>query len=95
MLEMRKGFLAVVVAVLAGGFVVAGGYLQINAQPGVEVFVDGEAAGVTEEAIGGLLIADVVPGERRLRFVLEGFEPREVTVVVREGRVLIHDLDPL
>lgn len=90
---MRMGFVAVVVVVLLSGFVVAGGYVQIDAQPGVQVFIDGEAAGVTEEAIEGLLIADVAPGERRLRFVLEGFEPREVTVVVVEGRVLVHDVE--
>ena len=56
------------------------------------MFVDGEAVGVTTEAIGGLFVVDVAVGERLLRLEREGYEAQEITVLVRAGRVSVHDV---
>lgn len=89
-----RWWIAVVVVWSLGASVLAAGYVQIVAAPGVEVYVDDLLVGVTDESVDGLLLRDVAPGDRRLRFVLAGFEPREVTVTVVEGRVVVHELVP-
>jgi len=88
----RRTWVTVAWMLWLGYAAAAAGYVQVNAGAGVEVFVDGEFVGVTREDVGGLLLTDVQPGERQLRFALAGFAPREVTVVVVAGRVLVHDV---
>ena len=68
------------------------GFLQVNADPGVEVFIDGEHVGTTSEEARGLFVLDVPAGERRVRFQQDGFEAREVTVAVIAGRVSVYDV---
>jgi len=81
-----------VLAVLGGAVSNEVGYVQINAEPGVEVFLDGEGVGVTSEDVGGLFVVDVAVGERLLRLERDGFEPQEVAVRVEAGRVHVHDV---
>ena len=81
-----------VLSMLAGVAVAEVGFLQINAEPGIEVFLDGERVGVTSEEMGGLFVLDVAPGERLLRLERDGFEAQEVTVRVSAGRVSVHDV---
>lgn len=68
------------------------GYLQVNAAPGVEVFVDGERVGTTSEEARGLFVLDVPAGERLVRFEKDGFETHEVTVSIIADRVSEHDI---
>ena len=81
-----------VVSMVAGVAVAEVGFLQINAEPGVEVLLDGERVGVTSEEVGGLFVVDVAVGERVLRLERDGFEAQEVTVRVSAGRVSVHDV---
>lgn len=68
------------------------GFVQINAEPGVVVFIDGDAVGTTSEAMGGLLVMDVPAGERLLLLEREGYEPQAFEILVEAGRVSVHDV---
>lgn len=81
-----------VLSIVAGVAVAEVGFLQINAEAGVEAFLDGESVGITSEDVGGLFVVDVAAGERRLRLEKEGFEAQEVTVRVSVGRVSVYDV---
>lgn len=53
----------------------------------VGVNLDGRAIGATQELGQGVRIVRVTPGERKLRFVREGFEAFETSVEVTRGQV--------
>lgn len=82
----------VVVLAVVGAAVGEAGFLQINAESGVVVYLDGERVGVTSEELGGLFVVDVPAGERLLRLERDGFEAQELTVRVGAGRVSVHDV---
>jgi formylglycine-generating enzyme required for sulfatase activity len=71
------------------------GFVQVRAQPGIQVFLDDVFVGVTNADVGGLILTDVRPGARRLRFVREGFLPQDATVSVVAGQVLLYELGSL
>ena len=79
-------------ALLGGAAADEVGFVQVNAEAGVEVFLDGERVGTTSEELGGLLVVDVAVGERLLRFERDGFEAQELTIRVEAGRVSVHDV---
>ena len=82
-----------VLSMLAGVAVAEVGFLQISAEPGVEVLLDGERVGATSEEVGGLFVVDVAVADRVLRLEREGFEAQEVAVRVSAGRVSVRDVD--
>ncbi|HBQ13697.1 MAG TPA: hypothetical protein DEF51_22035 [Myxococcales bacterium] len=57
------------------------GTLRIVAQPGAEVFIDGEAVG-TADAEGRFEVADLEAGTRNVRIAAEGFEPHSSQVAI-------------
>ena len=71
------------------------GYIQIDAMPEVEVFINDELTGVTGLEVQGLVISDVAAGEHTLRFEKEGFYPLKATLSVKDGRVTHYVLQPL
>ena len=38
------------------------GFIQVKCAPGVQIFLDGNLKGVTNEDVGGLIIQNVKPG---------------------------------
>jgi len=88
----------VAIAALIGGSGTAlanEGFIQVRAEPGIHVFVDDAFVGITNEDVGGLIVTGVTAGTRTLRFVREGFVPRDATVQVEAGRVLLYELASL
>ena len=69
------------------------GHIQVQAEPGVQVFLDGTFIGLTREEVGGLVIPNVPSGPHVLRLVKEGFYPQESTVTVEAGRVLVYRVE--
>ena len=89
----RPRWLALLV-VLTAGFSTARaanapGHLRIDAEAGVQVFLDGHLRGATTDAKGGLLIENVPAGEHRLTVVKRGFAPDEQPFWVRPGFVTV------
>jgi hypothetical protein len=60
----------------------SGGDLRVSCAPGLEVFVDGEAAGVSTEEENGLLLTGVSEGEHTIRVETDGPSSTEFSLVV-------------
>jgi hypothetical protein len=74
---------------LLGSAAAQSGFIQIRAEVGVRVIMDGILVGVTEASLGGLIIQNARAGERRLRFEKDGFSPQSTTVQLAAGQVLL------
>jgi len=66
------------------------GYIQIESEPGVTVFLNDDLQGVTSSEFGGLIIQNVPAGNHLLRFTLDGFNPQEEQIALRPGQVYVH-----
>jgi formylglycine-generating enzyme required for sulfatase activity len=64
-----------------------GATLQVNAPPGIKIFVDDAFKGDTTKAAKGLILKDLPPGAHVLRAVKERFSPEEKTVTLVSGQV--------
>ena len=69
-----------------------GGYLQIVADLGVRVTLDGEPVGHTMASEGGLVLTDVPAGRHRLRFDKQGFKPRITELTLSAGEIRVYTL---
>lgn len=68
------------------------GYIQIVAEPGIRVFVEGKLAGSTSDRDQGLVLNNVGAGKYRLRFEKDGFESRVAELSVSPGEVTVYTL---
>jgi len=89
----RSRWLALLL-VLTAGFAPARaadapGHLRIDAEAGLQVFLDGHLRGATTDAKGGLLLENITAGEHRLTVVKRGFAPDEQSLLVRPGFVTV------
>ena len=66
------------------------GYIQIESEPGVTVFLNDELQGITSSEFGGLIIQNVPAGNHLLQFTLDGFNPQEERITLRPGQVYVH-----
>lgn len=65
-------------------------YIQVVAEPGVSVFLDGTFKGKTSADINGLILEDITPGEHLIKVVKEGFVSQEDLIRIKVGEVYIH-----
>ena len=72
------------------------GDLLLTCSPGLEIFVDGEYAGVCGSAENGKYLSGLGDGLHTVRIEKSGFSPREFPVVVglTPRQVAIGDLPP-
>ncbi|MHC4368717.1 MAG: peptidase associated/transthyretin-like domain-containing protein [Planctomycetota bacterium] len=63
------------------------GFIQIKCAPGVQLFLDGNLKGVTNEDVGGLIIQNVKPGRHEVKAVKPKFQPQVSTVTVNAGKI--------
>lgn len=66
------------------------GHIQIESEPGVAVFLNDNLKGITTSEFGGLIIQNVPAGNHLLRFTLEGFNPQEERITLRQGQVYVY-----
>jgi formylglycine-generating enzyme required for sulfatase activity len=69
------------------------GYVQVECEPGVKIFLDDEFKGTTNADEGGLIIQDIPVGNHMLKAVKEGFSPQEKSVSIKSGEVLRYKVD--
>ena len=84
--------LIMIVAVALSTALAQTGFIQVRAEPGIQVFLDEVFVGVTDADVGGLILMDVPVGQQRLRFVREGFLPQDAVVMVEAGQVLLYEV---
>ena len=88
-------FLVLVNFLIATEIVLAqDGYIQIESDPGVTVFLNNDLQGVTSSEFGGLIIQNVPAGNHMLRFTIEGFNSQEKRIILRPGQVYVHKVRP-
>lgn len=89
----RSRRLALLLAAVAGVVIARSaeppGHIRIDAEGGLQVFLDGQLRGATSDAKGGLLLENVTAGEHRLTVVKAGFAPDEQPLTVRPGFVAV------
>lgn len=69
------------------------GYIQIESEPDLTIFVDGRLAGITNSELNGLIVKDVSSGARIVKAVKTGFKPKVVSIEVKSGGVALVRLD--
>jgi len=87
--------LAITIILLAISFcaVAQNSHIQIVAEPGISVFLDEQFKGTTTVEYGGLIIQNVNSGQHKIKVIKEGYSPREVTLTVKAGEVLMYEID--
>jgi TonB family protein len=65
-------------------------YIQVVAEPGVSVFLDGTFKGKTSADFNGLILEDITPGEHLIKVVKEGFVSQEDLIRIKVGEVYTH-----
>lgn len=69
-------------------------YIQVVAEPGISVFLDGAFKGKTTAEFNGLILEDVTPGKQLIRVSKEGYGSQEDLINVKAGEVYIHNVRP-
>lgn len=66
----------------------AGANLQISAEPGVSIWLNGDLVGKTKSEENGLVIRDIAPGEYSLRAAKQGYNSTTVQLTAEEGQTI-------
>lgn len=69
-------------------------HIQIIAESGITIFLDGKYQGVTKSSLSGLIISDLDPGTYTIKAVKENFQPQEGKVTLRSGEVKEYRVRP-
>ena len=93
---MKRDCLILLVMCVAVAASATAGDLWINCEAGLEVFLDGEHVGMSEEAEFGKLLRGVASGEHTIRIEKEGRVPLEFSVSVgfAANQVVVGALSP-
>lgn len=94
-----KLFSVAIMTLLIAGYTLpvlsADSYIQVDAEPGIQIFLDSEFKGVTNSEVRGLIISGVPSGSHRIRAVRQGFAAREESISVDAGKVFRWKIDKL
>ena len=87
--------LSLIFVLIAFSFAVSAqnSHIQVVAEPGITVLLDGQFKGVTSSDYNGLIIQNVSSGQHLIKVIKEGYSPREETVTVKAGEVLLYQVD--
>jgi formylglycine-generating enzyme required for sulfatase activity len=71
------------------------GFIQVQCEPGIQIFLDGTLKGLSNPDQGGLVLEAVPVGERMVKAVKPGFTPQERRVRVAKGEVAVVKFEAL
>jgi len=69
-------------------------FIQVIAEPGITVYVDGTFKGLTNQDQGGLVIGGLSRGHYNVKVVKEGFQPQEEVITLKKGEVKQYRVNP-
>ena len=69
-------------------------YIQVAAEPGISVFLDGQFKGKTTPDVGGMIIEKLSAGIYTIKVVKEGFTPQEDRISIKAGEVFMYTVKP-
>lgn len=93
---MKNGLVLFVLLLFANQLIAQApeSYIQVNAEPGIQIFLDGRFKGITNEDTGGLIITGLTGGTYRIRAVKEGYQPQEASMTLSDGQVKEFNVSP-
>jgi len=89
---MKSLALTTMLLVLSICMVAQNSHIQVVAEPGISVFLDGQFKGVTSSDYGGLIVQNVTAGQHTIRVVKDGYSPREEEINIKEREVLQYNI---
>lgn len=69
------------------------GNIQIECEPGVLIFLDGDYQGKTKSVLNGIILQDIRPGEHKIKAVKEGYLPIFKNFDLNKGEITKIDID--
>lgn len=69
-------------------------YIQVNGEPDLGVYLNGDYKGKTTAEYKGLIIENVSAGKNLIKIVKEGFTPYEEAITVKPGEVFAYTVKP-
>ena len=70
-------------------------YIQIEAEPGLSIYIDDILKGVTSQEYNGLIVEMPYAGSFEIKVVKEGYTPQIETVTIQPGEVFTYKVKPL
>lgn len=67
------------------------GHIQVKCESNVQIFLNGDFMGTTNDEVGGLILQSIPTGEHVIRANMLNAEPQEAHISLRKGQVLIHE----
>ncbi len=80
--------------ILHGRFLFAGSLLQINAEPGVSIWMNGQSIGKTGAEEQGMVLRDLEPGDYVLKASRPGYNPVETVITLGKEQFVEWNLVP-
>ena len=80
--------------VLSVSLISQNAYIQVEAEPGISVFLDKSFEGKTTTEIGGLIIENVSAGTHSIKVLKDGFNPQEEKITIKAGEVYTYKVRP-
>jgi formylglycine-generating enzyme required for sulfatase activity len=71
------------------------GFIQVQCEPGIQIFLDGTLKGLSNRDQGGLVLEAVPVGERMVKAVKPGFTPQERRIRVAKGEIVVVKFEAL
>ncbi len=97
-LRLLAGLLSLVVAAMVSARTASAqdtGFIQVQCEPGIQIFLDGTLKGLSDRDQGGLVIEAVPVGDRTVKALKPGFTPQERRVRVAKGEVAVVKFESL
>jgi hypothetical protein len=94
-ISLRAVILSLCLASALSAQPAATGSLQVQGEPGLQIYLDEQLQGITAPEAGGLLLPKVPAGKHKLKAVKPGFAPKTIPVVIKAGEARIIKLPPL
>ena len=89
-----KSFFTSLLLVFSISLISQNAFIQVEAEPGISIFLDNTFKGKTSSEIGGLIIENVSGGVHSIKVLKEGFNPQEERITVRAGEVYTYRVRP-
>lgn len=92
--QIMKSILTFLLLALTVSLMAQNAYIEVKAEPGISVFMDGLFKGKTSSDIGGLIIENISPSSHAIKVLKDGFNPQEERISVKTGEVYTYNVRP-
>lgn len=90
---MNKLLFISILALISSATIAQNAHIQVKADPGISIYLDGKLIGVTNAEFGGIIIQNIEPGTHTIEARKEGFRTQSDNIRLDPGQVLTYNLD--